>query len=116
MKYLTMALLTVLLLATSSVRAHTYVAYMPVAAPAVAYYAPAPVVAYSPVVATAYYVPQTVYYSAPVPVVVAAPVAAPQYVAPPVAVAPVYGRPVVVRPKVYVVGEPVRNVIRAVTP
>jgi hypothetical protein len=76
-------------------------------------YAP---VTYGPVVTTAYYAP--VPYLAPAPVVMpyyaASPVVA--YYGGPVAVAPVYGRPVIVRPKVYIPGQPVRNVVRAVTP
>lgn len=113
------------LLVATQASAQAYVGYMP-AAPAVAYYAApvasyGPVVAASPVVATAYYAPQPVYYPAPAPYYVARPVATPYYVAapvvaPPVAVAPVYGPAVIVRPKVYVRGEPVRNVLRAITP
>ena len=105
------------LVAASQANAQAYIGYMP-AAPVVAYYA-APVATYSPVVTTAYYAPQTVYYSAPAPYYVAQPVVTPYYVARPVvapAVVPVYGRAVVVRPKVYVAWQPVRNVIRAVTP
>jgi len=124
MKNFTMALLMVALLATvSKADAQTYVTYLPASpAPVVAYYAPAPVMSYSPVVTASYYMPQTVYYAAPASYYVASPVVAPYYVASPyvpatVAVAPLYyGRPVVVRPKVYVAGEPVRNVLRAVTP
>jgi len=61
----------------------------------VTYYRPAPVTVYSPVVGTTVYspvVPATVYS----PVVV--------------------GRPVVVRSKVYVPGQPVRNFFKAITP
>ncbi len=112
-------LLVAVFAAASDVQAQAYIGYMP-AAPAVAYYAPpvtayAPVVQAAPVVTTAFYAPQTVYYAAPAPYFVAAPIAiraAPAAVA----VAPVYGRAVIVRPKVYVVGQPVRNVLRAVTP
>ncbi len=124
MKNFTMALLMVVLLATvSNAGAQAYVTYLPASpAPVVAYYAPAPIVSYGPVVTASYYTPQTVYYSAPASYYVASPIVTPYYVASPyvpatVAVAPVYyGRAVVVRPKVYVVGEPVRNVLRAVTP
>jgi hypothetical protein len=100
--------LDVVLLVSSQALAQGVVAYMPVApAPVVAYYAPPPLVSYGPVVTTAYYAPPP-YYVAP-PVVTAyygAPVVAPYY----------YGRPVIVRPKVYIPGQPVRNVVRAVTP
>jgi hypothetical protein len=130
------------LLLTSVVSAQGYVAYLPVApTPVVSYYAPpaayaAPVFP-APAVQTSYYAPaepvvQTSYF-APSPVVqtsyytpyyAAAPVvAAPvgYYTARPVVAAPVaytagYAPAVVVRPKVYVYGEPVRNFFRAVTP
>jgi hypothetical protein len=84
------------------------VAVVPVApAPYVAYYAPPPVPYYAPAPGVAYYAPgPAVAYYSPAPTVVAAPLA----------VAPVYGRAVVIRPKVYVAGQPVRNVLRAVTP
>jgi hypothetical protein len=101
--------LAVVLMASSNALAQGYAVLMPVGpGPVTAYYAPAPVVGYGPVVSTAYY--------APAPYYVAAPVAAPYYVASPYAVGPVYARPVVVRPKIYVPGQPVRNVLRAVTP
>jgi hypothetical protein len=124
MKNFTMVVFATAVLAVASgAGAQTYIGYMPAApVPAVSYYSPAPVVGYGPVVATSYYAPQTVYYSAPAPYYVAAPVATPYYVASPyvpapVAMAPVYyGRPVIVRPKVYIPGQPVRNVFRAVTP
>ncbi len=102
--------LAMVLMASSSVLAQGYVTYMPVGpAPVVSYYAPAPVVSYGPVVSTSYY--------APVPYYVASPAVTPYYVASPVvvgpvAVAPWYGRPVIVRPKIYVPGQPVRNVLR----
>jgi hypothetical protein len=127
MNKLVMTLAFVLaVMAGSSLFAQGYVAYMPVGpAPVAAFYAPAPVVGYGPVVGTSYYAPAP-YYAAPAPYYAASPVVAPYYVAspvavapgvaPPVAVAPVYGRAVIVRPKVYVVGQPVRNVLRAVTP
>ncbi len=72
---------------------------------------PQPVVAYRPVVVA----PRRVvtYYAPPV-------YAAPRYVtnyAPVAAPAPaVYGRPVVVRTKVYVPGQPIRNALRWVAP
>ena len=118
---------TVLAIGSTSL-AQVYGAYLPVGpAPITAYYGPAPMT-YGPVVATSYYAPYAVRYAAPVPYYAAAPVvtpyyaavpvATPYYVASPVAVpAPLYyGRPVVIHPKVYVRGEPVRNVLRAVTP
>jgi hypothetical protein len=93
----------VVLLAASMAFAHPYVA-VPVA----------PV----PVVVQSYYAPPV--YAYPRPVVVAAPylVASPVVAAPVVVPvpAPVYVRPVVVHPKFYVPGQPVRNVFRAVTP
>ncbi len=93
----------------SSVLAQGYMAFLPAGpVPVATYYAPAPVVSYSPVVTASYY--------APAPYYVAAPVVAPAYYAGPVAVAPVYGRPVIVRPKYYYPWQPVRNVLRAVTP
>jgi hypothetical protein len=123
MKYSIFALIVaVVVVVASSATAQTYVGYMQATpAPVAAYYATGPVAAYSPVVATAYYAPPAAYYPAPVPYYAAspvvAPVPAPYYAAAPVAVAPVYyGPAVVVRPKVYVRGEPVRNVLRAVTP
>jgi hypothetical protein len=104
----------------SSAIAHPYAVYMPVvAAPVAGYYTTGPVVPYAPVPTTAYYAPPAAFYPAPAPYLVAAPVVTPVVtpVVAPVAVAPVYyGRAVVVRPKVYVRGEPVRNVLRAVTP
>lgn len=69
--------------------------------------------AYSPVTPYGVYGPPVPYaaYYAPAPVMVYRPY--PAYVP-----APVYYGPgaVVVRPKVYVRGQPVRNVLRAVTP
>ena len=120
MKNSTMALtLAMVLMVGSNALAQGYVAYMPVGpAPVAAYYAPAPVLSYGPVVTTAYYAPAPYYVASPVvtPYYVASPVAVAPVAVGPVAVAPVYGRPVIVRPKVYVVGQPVRNVLRAVTP
>ncbi len=89
---------------------------MAVAAPAhaqriVTYYAPvvaAPVTTYyAPVVSppvTTYYAPApvTTYYAPAATTVVATPVVA--------------ARPVIIRPKVYIPGQPVRNVLRAITP
>jgi hypothetical protein len=74
-------------------------AYAPAPIPVVTAYAPAPVIAYSPVVPAApvmAYSPMIAGY---------APYAAPVG----------YGS-VIVRPKVYVVGQPVRNFFRAITP
>lgn len=65
-----------------------------VVAPTIAYYYPAPRIAYRPVIAA----PTVVGYApAAVPAVVAA-------------------RPIIVRPKIYVPGQPIRNVFRAITP
>ena len=115
MKSFVMALsLALVPMVSSNVLAQGYAAFMPVGpVPVAAYYGAAPVVNYGPVVATSYY--------APAPYYVAAPVVTPYYVASPVvvgpyAVGPVYGRPVIVRPKIYVPGQPVRNVLRAATP
>lgn len=76
--------------------------YAPVA-PVTTYYAPAPVVTYRAPVAT-YHAPIVTYRA---PVVYSAPV----YSAP-VVVAPY----AVVRPKVYIPGQPIRNFVRAITP
>ena len=63
-----------------------------VPAPATTYYAPAatPVTTYAPAAVT----PVTTYSAVPV----------------------VYARPVVVRTKVYIPGQPIRNMLRAITP
>lgn len=113
-------------------------------APVVSYYAPpltAPVVSYAPVVAPSY---RPVVTYSPVTPVIAAPRVVSYYPAAPVvstyrpvvstyqpvvstyrpvvtayppAVSYGYaGSPVVVRPKVYVPGQPIRNVLRAITP
>jgi hypothetical protein len=119
--------MAVVLMASSSALAQGYYAnYLPVGpAPVVSYYAPAPVAGYGPVVATSYYAPApyyaaspvSYYAASPVPYYVAAPVPAGPVAVGPVAVAPVYyGRPAIVHPKVYYPGQPVRNVLRAVTP
>jgi hypothetical protein len=111
------AALVIVLLAGTTALAYPWAGVPVVPAPAT-YYVPSPVVvqAYYPPV---YAAPAPVY-AVPAPVVVARPylVAAPVVSPLPVAVpAPVYyGRPVVVHPKVYVPGQPVRNVLRAVTP
>lgn len=76
---------------------------VPVMVPAVTVYQPV-VPAYAPVVAA--YPPLVAYR----PMVVPPPVV---YGAPPVVYA---GPPAVVRPRVYIPGQPVRNVLRAVTP
>lgn len=93
-----------------------------VARPAVSYSVPAnPVVTYRAPVA---YGAPVVTYRVPVnygaPVVTYRP---PAYVAPAAVIAPVapvvpvmVGRPVIVRPKIYVPGQPLRNLFRAVTP
>jgi hypothetical protein len=85
------------------------VAYRP--APVVAY-RPAPVVAYRPAPVVAYRPAPVVAYR-PAPVVAYRPVVA---VPPPVPVGVVVGRPVVVSTKVYGPGQPVRNLLRAITP
>ena len=132
------AALGVVLLTGSTASAHPgYVPFIPVVAPPpVTYYQPAPVVAaYPPAPAVAAYpVAPPTYYYAPAPVAiqpvvptgytVASPVLAPPMLPAPVVAplpAPFYatsinGRPVIVHPKVYVPGEPIRNVLRAITP
>jgi hypothetical protein len=74
-------------------------------------YRPGIVYTYSPVTpAVTYYAPPVVTYPGPAPFFAYRPGA---YLAP----APVYyPAAVVVRPKVYVRGQPVRNMLRAVTP
>jgi len=118
MKSFVMAVsLATVLMASSKVLARGYGAYLPVGpTPVVTYYAPAPMVNNGPVVTTSYYAPTPYYAAAPVPYYVASPVVAPYYAASPVAFAPIYGRPVIVYPRIYVPGQPVRNVLRAVTP
>ncbi len=103
MKNLGVVLLAVLAVCLSgsvaSAHHHGYggVVVVPAPVPVVAAYPP--VTAYYPPAVT-YVAPTTVYYPPTAPVVVSrVPVPA-----------------VVVRPKVYVVGQPIRNVIRAVTP
>lgn len=117
MKNFVAALVVVLLVGSTAFGHGWYVGYgAPVAV------GPAPVVAYypGPVVAPVVRVPAR-YYAAS-PVVVPAPVyATPVTYEAPVYAAPVYGgavyaAPVVVHPKFYVPGQPVRNVLRAVTP
>ena len=82
------------------------IVYQPVTPATVTYspvVTPAPVTVYSPVIAPA---PTVVYQ----PSVVATPAVTPYS---PVVVT---GRPVWVRTKVYVAGQPVRNFLRAITP
>ena len=116
MKSFAVAIALVLMAGSTAFAFHPYVATLPVPpTPYAAYYAPQPVVPYyAPAPTVAYFAPAPTYYS-PVPAVTYyAPT--PMVVPAPVAVAPVYGRAVVIRPKVYVAGQPVRNVLRAVTP
>ena len=85
-------------------------------APAVVYSAPAPVVTYYAAPVAACPAPAVTYAA---PVVTYRPVAvAPVYRAGyPVAVAPaVVARPVVIGTDVYVPGQPIRNLLRAITP
>lgn len=85
-------------------------------APVTAYYAPAPGY-YAPPVPVTYYAPapEPVYYApAPAPVTTYyAPAPVTAYYGPPAPV--VYGRPAVVRTKVYYPGQPVRNFAKAIT-
>ena len=108
MKRFLAAIALVLMAGSTAFAHHPYVALLPVApAPYAAYYGPAPVVPYYAPVAAAPYIPApAMAYYRPGPVVAPAPVV----------VAPAYGRAVVIRPKVYVAGQPVRNLLRAVTP
>ena len=79
----------------------------PSADPTTTYYAPAPTTTYyAPTPVTTYYAPTTTAY-VPTPVTT--------YYAPAAPVT-VYRPGVVVRPKVYVSGQPVRNFFRAITP
>ena len=111
--FVTALTLAIVLMLSSNVLAQGYATFMPVGpVPVATYYAPAPVVAYGPVVRAAYYAPATYYVASPAPYYVASPVVTPYYVASPVAVAPVYAQPLIVHPKVYVPGQPVRNVLR----
>ncbi len=82
---------------TASAGAQTVVTYYPPTAPVTTYYAPA-------VPVTTYYAPAPIYTAPPVPVTT--------YYAPAVTYTPRY----IVRPKVYVRGQPIRNVLRAITP
>ena len=107
--YRTIAIAAVLALIGSTAMAGwgDRVVVVPGPVPVVTYYAPTPTYVYPPAP-----VPTVTYYSGP-----AYSAAAPTYAPSVVAYPPVYyGRPVVVRPKVYVYGQPVRNVIRAITP
>ena len=98
------------------------VSYLPVVAGPVVPVAPAPVVVYRPVVAapvlTPVVNPVVVYRPvlpvvSPAPTVVYRPVGAAEVLAPaPVVVGP----PAVIRTKVYYPGEPVRNLLKAITP
>jgi hypothetical protein len=104
----------IILLASSTAMAQYGYYGAPVVAapvPTVSYYAPAPTVSY-------YAPPPTVSYYAPAPTVAYYP-GAPVYGYPgPVVVAPrvVIGGPGVFGPRVYVVGQPVRNVVRWAVP
>jgi hypothetical protein len=114
MKKLLVAAAVLLLADSAAMGQLPYVTMMPVApAPVATYYAypgsmAGVVTAGGPLVAPLrYYVASPVVAPAPV-------IAAPGY---PMAGPPlVYGPRVVVHPKVYVVGQPIRNVLRAVTP
>lgn len=73
--------------------AQTVVTYYPASVPVTTYYVPS--------------VPVTTYYAPSVPVITySAPVVTTRY----------YYSPYIVRPKVYVRGQPIRNVLRAITP
>ena len=102
-----LAAVAIVLLAGSPALAH-YWGYAPVVvapAPMVAYYAPPPPMAYyGPAPVVTYYGPAPVYAYPPGMVV-----ARPRFVAAPVWVP----APVMVRPRFFVPGEPVRNVLRA---
>ncbi len=91
--------------------------YLPVLAEPVVQPAPAPVVVYQPVVAAPVVTPVVVYRPAvsvvPVsPVVVYRPVVGEVIAPPPILV----GKPTIIRTKVYYPGEPIRNLIKAITP
>jgi hypothetical protein len=92
-------------------RAHVvYSPVVPAYPPVVVHHAPVAMTV-APVVVTQY-APTVVNYVPAAPTVVYQPIVT-------TVPAPVYvpvGRPVIVRPKVYVPGQPVRNVFRAITP
>jgi hypothetical protein len=99
MKSFIAATVMVALVASASFAfSQTVVTYYPSGVPVTTYYGPSPRV---PV--TTYYAPVTRYY---------APVTT--YYAP--AVTAYYSPAYIVRPKVYVRGQPIRNVLRAITP
>lgn len=104
----------VLLLGTSVASADPALVYSPVTAlpTAVTTYYQAPYVAAYPAYVTTYYAAPTVAYYAG-PTITYYPTAA---VPAPYCGPVVYGRRVLVHPKVYVAGQPVRNLVRAVTP
>ena len=62
---------------------------------------------------TSYYAPTTTYYSSSVPVTTYYGSTATSYYSP---YTTYYAQPVIVSPKVYIPGQPVRNAVRAVTP
>jgi len=101
MRTITIVLVAVVLAGlTTSVGAQTVVTYYPAPAPVATYYAPG-------VPVTTYYAPSATYYAPSVPVAT--------YYAPAVTTTYYYS-PYIVRPKVYVRGQPIRNVLRAITP
>lgn len=98
------------------------VSYLPVAAGPVVSVAPAPVVVYRPVVAAPVVAPlvsPVVVYRPVVPVIAPAPTVVYRPVGPAEVLAPapmVVGPPAVIRTKVYYPGEPIRNLLKAITP
>ncbi|MGA2069550.1 MAG: hypothetical protein ABSG86_31655 [Thermoguttaceae bacterium] len=110
MKRFLLATAVLLLAGSTALGQAPYVTLMPVApAPAVTYYAypPAPLVAPVVTLPPRYYVASPVVAPAPLAAASPYPMAGPPLV---------YGPRVVVHPKVYVAGQPIRNVLRAVTP
>ncbi len=107
MKHVLAAAVIVLLASSTALAQWGYAPVVVAPAPTVTYYAPTPVAGYyAPAPVVTYYGPAPVY-AYPRAVVVARPrvvVAAPVWVP----------APVVVRPRYFVPGEPVRNVLRAV--
>lgn len=99
MRTIVFALTAIVVVGTAaSAWAQRVVTYYPAAAPVATYYAPSvPVATYAPATTYVTPAPVTTYY---------APVVTPRYYAP----------RVIVRPKVYVRGQPIRNVLRAITP
>ncbi len=110
MKTFLAAVAIVLVLGSTASAGWTYVAARPVVVAAPVAVPAAEVHYFYPVGPVYAYPGPVVRYHAPPPVVAYRPAVVP------VPARVVYPPPVVVRPKVYVRGQPVRNVLRAITP